>query len=339
MILVTGGTGMVGAHVLFACAKKKLPTLALFRTKKHIQKVEAFFKLLAPENPEYFKLIEWQEADLTEVTKLDKLFTKATVVYHCAAKVSHAQYHTEKLIKTNIEGTANAVNFALKHKVKKFAFVSSIASLGVEATVPFVNEDHLWNSGELHTPYAYSKYGAELEVWRGSQEGLDVVIVNPGIILGSHFWNRSSGTLIKRVAKGMLFYPTGNAGIVAIEDVVNVLIKLMESSIKNERFILVSENLKYKELIEKIALGLNSKKPKFALTNCLLYLLYILDKIAHAIGLKKSFLNRATIESLCSQQQYDGSKIMRTLDFTYQDSKLTFKKISENFKAYSRFNS
>jgi nucleoside-diphosphate-sugar epimerase len=334
MILVTGGTGMVGAHVLFALAKKNLPSLALFRTNERIQKVANLFKILAPENPEYFDLIEWHNTDLNDLLKLEEAFEKATYVYHCAAKVSFAQYHTEKLNKTNIEGTANVVNLSLKYKVKKFAFVSSIASLGVEDTIPLVNESHLWNPAKLHTPYAYSKYGAELEVWRGSQEGLDVVVVNPGIILGSHFWERSSGTLIKRAAKGMLFYPTGNSAIVALEDVVKALVMLMESPVKNERFILISQNLKYRELIEKIATGVKSKKPTFALSKSILYLLYILDKTAYALGLKKSFLNRATIENLCSIQQFDGSKIENVLNFTYQDISSTFNKINQDFNTY-----
>ena len=334
MILVTGGTGMVGAHVLFALAKKNLPTLALYRTEERLQKVVNLFKLLAPDNPNYFNQIKWHKADLNDFLKLEEIFTKVTLVYHCAAKVSFAQYHLEKLNKTNIDGTANIINLALKYKIKKVAFVSSIASLGVENTVTLVNENHLWNSSLLHTPYAYSKYGAELEVWRGSQEGLDVVIVNPGIILGSHFWERSSGTLIRRAASGMLFYPTGNAGIVAVEDVVKALLMLMDSSVKNERFILTSKNMKYRELIEKIAIGVGSKKPKFALSKTLLYLLYILDKTAFALGLKKSFLNRATIDSLCSQQRYDGSKIERVLNFTYQDVCSTFSKINQDFKTY-----
>jgi len=332
MILITGGTGMVGAHLLLACAKKNLPIIALFREKKNINKVSALFRLLAPENPEFFNLIEWQQANLNDIVKLDKIFKNITYVYHCAAKVSYAQYHNEKLIKTNIEGTANTINLALKHNIKKFVFVSSIASLGAESSVSIVNEDHHWNSNEIHTPYAYSKYGAELEVWRGAQEGLDVVIANPGVILGSHFWDQSSGILIKKLSKGVIFYPTGNIAIVALEDVVKILIKLMESSIKNERFILVSKNLKYKNLIEKIAIDLSSKKPFFALSKPLLHILLTIDKIGCALGLKKGFLNRATIKSLCSQQHYDGTKIERILDFTYQDTELTFKKIKEDLK-------
>ena len=333
MILVTGGTGMIGAHVLLVFAKDKLDTLALYRWTSSIDKVADFFKLMAPKNPEYFNSIQWHQSDLNDLVQLEKIFPKVTEVYHCAAKVSFAQYHTDKLIKTNIEGTANLVNLAIKYKIKKFGYLSSVAALGVESAVKLVNEEHLWNSSEIHTPYAYSKYGAELEVWRGSQEGLEVIIVNPGIVLGSHFWNRSSGTLIKRISRGMNFYPTGNAGIVAVDDVVDILIRLMKSTIKNERFILVAENLKFKDLIQQIAVALEVKTAKIPLSKPLLYLLYILDKVAYALGLKKSFLNQATIQSLCSPQKYDGSKIERSLDFKYQSTTETIEGIATEFRS------
>tara|TARA_X000000950_G_scaffold282563_1_gene381637 strand:+ start:818 stop:1825 length:1008 start_codon:yes stop_codon:yes gene_type:complete len=331
MILVTGGTGMIGAHLLLACAKDKLSTLALYRWESSIEKVAEFFKVMAPKNPEYFDSIQWHQSDLTDLVQLEKIFPNVTEVYHCAAKVSFAQYHTEKLIKTNIEGTANLVNLALKYKIRKFGYLSSVTALGVESAVKLVNEEHLWNSNEIHTPYAYSKYGAELEVWRGSQEGLEVVIVNPGIVLGSPFLNRSSGTLIKRIAKGMNFYPIGNAGIVDVDDVVDVLVGLMKSSIKNQRFILVAENIKYKDLIQRMAKALEVKSAKLALSKPLLYSLYILDKIAYALGLKKSFLNQATIKSLCSLQKYDGSKIERSLDFNYKSTTETIEEIAAEY--------
>jgi len=333
MILVSGATGMVGSHVLFACAQKNLPLIALYRREESVQKIEQLFKTLAPKHPEYFSRIRWEQVELNDIIGLDSLFKHVKQVYHCAAKISFAQFQQEKLNKTNIEGTANMVNLALKYQVDKFAYVSSIAALGVEQTIPLVNEDHHWNSDQNHTTYAHSKYGAELEVWRASQEGLNVVIVNPGLILGSHFWERSSGTLIRRIAKGLRFYPIGSVGIVALEDVVNPLILLMESNIKNERFILVSENLKYKDLLGKIAKSLNKKPPKFPLTKGLLYTLYVLDKILYALGIKKSFLSQAFVQSLCSHQKYDGSKIEKKLAFSYQDTKITLEKISKDYKA------
>jgi dihydroflavonol-4-reductase len=333
MILVTGGTGMVGAHVLLACVKENSSVIALYREESKIQKVAQLFKIKAPNHRDYFDKIQWFQSDLNDLVNLEEIVEKTTHIYHCAAKVSFAQHHSQKLLKTNIEGTANLVNLAIKYKVKKFAFVSSIAALGVESTVNLVNEEHLWNSDELHTPYAYSKYGAELEVWRGSQEGLDVVIVNPGLILGSHFWKQSSGALIGRIAKGMAFYPTGNAAVVALDDVVSVLYKLMNSSIKNERFILVSKNMSYKNLIEKLAEQLGVNSPKIPLSKFLLYLLFLMDRIAHVFGLKKPFLNLATIKSLSSTQKYDGNKIEKRLDFTYQDLTQTFFQTTQDYKS------
>jgi nucleoside-diphosphate-sugar epimerase len=330
MVLVTGGTGMLGAHVLFECVKKK-PAAAIYRRLESIKKVENLFKKLAPDNPEYFESIIWKQAELNDINALNEAFKGIDFVYHCAAKVSLAEFHIKKLIKTNIEGTANVVNIAIKHKVKKLAYVSSIAAIGAETQINLVNEDHSWSNSNNHSAYAHSKYGAELEVWRASQEGLPVVIINPGVILGSFFWERSSGMIIKRVAKGLTFYPTGNVSVVGIEDVVTVLINLMESDIKNERFILVSDNLSQKELVQKIANKLNRKPPKIPLKKWMLILLYITEKVFNLIFLKKNFLSIPLIESLCSLQYYDGSKINSYMNFSYCDFDKTLKKISANY--------
>jgi len=330
MVLVTGGTGMLGAHVLFECVKKN-PTVAIYRKIRSIKKVENLFKKLAPNNPEYFKSIIWKQAELNDINALNEAFNGIDFVYHCAAKVSFTESHLKKLIKTNVEGTANIVNIAIKNKVKKLAYVSSISAIGADTQINKVNEDHSWSNSNNHSAYARSKYGAELEVWRASQEGLSVVIINPGVILGSFFGDRSSGMIIKRVAKGLIFYPTGNISVVDLEDVVSVLINLMESKIKNERFILVSENLSQKELVQKIAIKLNRKLPKIALRKWILILIYITERVFNLFILKKNLLSIPVIESLCSLRYYDGSKINSYMSFSYCNIDNTLKKISDNY--------
>ena len=331
MILVTGGTGMVGAHLLLACAKKKQSVRATYRREEHLEKIRALFQKLAPEDPECFDRVEWVKTHLNDLRNLDLAFEGVTQVYHCAAKVSMAQYHKEKLFKTNIEGTANIVNLSLKHKVKKLGYVSSIAALGAGKEVKTVDENHFWSSTENHTAYAYSKYGAELEVWRGAQEGLEVIIVNPGVILGAHFWSRSSGTIFQRVASGLHFYPTGKTGVVSLEDVVKSLVLLMESQIKNERFILVSENIKQKILLDKIATALKKKKPFFPLWKGGLIFLFILEKTMDVLGLKKNYLSLSLIDSLCGEQRYDGTKISKQISFTYSDTDEAIVNITEHY--------
>ncbi len=328
MILVTGGTGMVGAHVLFECVKRNHETRALYRRKEGLEKIKKLFLILAPEQPNLFDKIEWVQTDLNDLYNLENAFRQVAYVYHCAAKVSFAQFHEEKLLKTNVEGTANVVNLCLKYGVKKLAYVSSIASLGAEKSIKLIDETHSWSNTQDHTPYAYSKYGAELEVWRASQEGLDVVIINPGIILGAHFWHRSSGTIIDRVGKGLSYYIPGKTAVVALEDVVNVLILLMESSIKNERFILVSETIPQKVLLDKIADALNKKRPYLPLSKTLLLLLFIFEKTLNVLMLKKNFLSLSLIETLYNDQEYDGSKITSALSFKYTDTDTIIKKIA-----------
>ena len=331
MILVTGGTGMVGAHLLLACVKKKHLTRATYRYSESLEKVRTLFEKLAPEDPQCFDRVDWVQTHLNDLPKLDQAFEGVTQVYHCAAKVSLAQFHKEKLNKTNIEGTANIVNLCLKHKVKKLGYVSSIAALGVEKEVTLVNENHLWSTNQNHTAYAYSKYGAELEVWRGSQEGLEVIIVNPGVILGAHFWNRSSGLIFQKIGSGLNFYPTGTTAVVALEDVVTSLLLLMESQIKNERFILVSENMKQKVLLDKIASAFKKKKPYFPLGKGLLIFLFIIEKSLEVLGLRKSFLSLSLIETLCGDQEYDGAKITQLTDFKYSHTDKTITAISKHY--------
>ena len=162
-------------------------------------------------------------------------------VYHCAALISFDTKDYYKLRKINIEGTANIVNLCITHKVKKLCYVSSIAALGNTLDQSIITEETHWNTEADNSVYAISKYGAEIEVWRGAQEGLNSVIVNPGVILGPGFWHSGSGVLFKKVYKGLSHYVTGTTGYVDVIDVVEIMTQLIHSDINNQRYIIVSE--------------------------------------------------------------------------------------------------
>lgn len=116
MILVTGGTGMVGAHLLLACVKKKHLTRATYRYSESLEKVRTLFEKLAPEDPQCFDRVDWVQTHLNDLPKLDQAFEGVTQVYHCAAKVSLAQFHKEKLTPSKIvfwPSFSKVSNFAL----------------------------------------------------------------------------------------------------------------------------------------------------------------------------------------------------------------------------------
>src|SRR5690606_38359872 len=87
------------------------------------------------------------------------------------------------LNEVNVEGTANVVNVMLQKKINKLVYISSVAALARSAEALVIDENEKWTSSPLNTPYGISKYLAELEVWRGAQEGLEVMIFNPSVLM------------------------------------------------------------------------------------------------------------------------------------------------------------
>ena len=225
MILVTGATGLVGSHLLVKLLQENEVVKALYRSEKQIEKVRHVFAFY--NKMELFDKIKWVKGDVTDIPTLEKAFENVTHIYHCAALVSFEPKDEENLRKINIEGTANIVNCCIDFKVKKLCHVSSIAALGdKKAYESDSTEETEWNFEKSHSDYALSKYGAEMEVFRGHQEGLEVVIVNPGVIFGYGFPKRGSDVIIQSVRRGTSFYTKGFVGIVFVDDVFLFLVYL-----------------------------------------------------------------------------------------------------------------
>lgn len=331
MILVTGGTGLVGAHLLYFLIKDGQKVRAIHRKNSTIQAVEQVFNYYTKEASALFKKIEWVEANLIDIPALEKAFEGITYVYHAAAYVSFDPANFEKLKKSNGEGTANIVNLCLHFKIKKLCHVSSIATLGREGVRP-VNEDMFWNPDANNSVYAISKYAAEMEVWRGVQEGLDSVIINPGVILGSGFWNKGTGVLFQKVFNGLSYYTPGEMGFVDVIDVVKCAIGLMNSTIKNERFIVVSKNMSYKELFSKIAISFGKNPPKKELKPWMLHLAMRIDALKSVLGLGKRQLFKSTVQAVFVKTHFDASKIKEALDYQFIPMDETIATVVKNFK-------
>uniref|UniRef100_UPI00404B6D37 NAD-dependent epimerase/dehydratase family protein n=1 Tax=Flavobacterium sp. TaxID=239 RepID=UPI00404B6D37 len=316
MILVTGATGLVGSHLLINLLQEEKEVKALYRNDKKIEAVKNVFKYKSVMH--LFEKIIWTKGDVTDIPSLNDAFEDVTYVYHCAALISFEPKDEEILRKTNIEGTANVVNCCIDFKVKKLCHVSSIAALGdTKENENIITEETEWNPEKLHGDYAISKYGAEMEVWRGFQEGLEVVIVNPGVIFGYGFPNQGSGVLINKVKNGLLFYTKGKTGVIAVEDVVNCMTLLMNSSTNGKKFCLVAENMKFNEVLFILANGLQVKKPKFYANQYLTGLAWRLDWLFTKIIRKKRGFTRANAISAHSNDSYDNSSIKREIPYDF----------------------
>ena len=307
MILVTGATGFVGRNLILYLSKKSDHLIGQFRREVKLEDTKNFF--ISNNKEEIFNKIIWRKADITNFSEVQSLFDKVVEVYHCAAYVSMALYKTNYLNLVNITGTKYIVNNCISKKIRKLCFISSIAAIG-ESGDEEITEETDWNTEIEKTPYSYSKYSSEMEVWRASQEGVPVVIVNPGIIIGNN------SQIQKIIRRKFNFYTSGKSGFVTIEDVVEATIRLMREKIKNERFILVSENISFKNFVKHIST--NNKNYSIHIPKAILYLIWVIESFLSHLRLRNKFLTRALIKSLYRKNHYNGNKICKYLkNFQY----------------------
>lgn len=314
MILVTGATGFIGSHLMCHLAQKDIFPVALFRHESNKNKVRGLFEAQFSDAEKRFEKIIWRKADFRDFSSLNSAFEGITKVYHCAGYISLAHKDANKLLEINEKGSAYLVDLCLTYRIEKLVYVSSIAALGNDPTTAIIDENTPWDNNNDKTPYAYSKYGGEIEVWRGMQEGLNAVIVNPGIVLGT---DSPISKILDRYKKGLRWFTPGSNGYVGIRDVIEVMDQLMNSKINGERFILVAENWTGKAIAQQMLRVGNRNKDVIWIPKGLLYLLWVLEHLLQTLGVRKRFLTRAMISSLFEKKEIDGKKIKSFIDFEY----------------------
>lgn len=320
MILVTGGTGFLGSHLIRALVATGKPVRALYRQQP------------SPRLQDISDKIEWVPGDILDIFTLEDALAGVTHVYHCAAMVSFQAADKDRLLKINVEGTANVVNMALDAGVKKLLYVSSVAAIGRARDNAAVNEECEWQDSKNNSRYSISKFQGEMEVWRGIAEGLDAVIVNPSIILGAGFWDDGSGALLKNAWKEFPYYTEGVNGFVDVEDVVKAMIQLMDSDINAERFILSADNWGYQRLFTTMAHALGKKPPHIAAKPWMAEVVWRLEKVKGMVTGKHPLVTKETARTAQMKVNYENTKVLNALPgFQFRSLEDTIKQIAAAF--------
>ncbi len=325
MIFVTGGTGLLGSHLLFQLASQGNSIRAIYRNFDHISRVQKLFDFYnSNESKRLFNQIEWVVCDVLDVVTLEEVMTGCEQVYHCAATVSFRKKDFHSMMKINREGTANLVNVALTLSVQKFCFVSSTSAVAKNELKPHlpIVESNKWVQSNQTSGYALSKYSAEKEVWRGIEEGLNAVIINPSVIIGAWSWNESSMTIFKTIANGFKFYTNGSNAFVDARDVAKSMVLLMDSNISNERFLCIGTNIYFKELFDLIALALNQKPPSIQAGLFLSHLARIADAFK-SLFTGSRVLTKESVRSAHTHTSFDNSKLLAAIDLEFTPLKET----------------
>jgi len=318
MIVVTGGTGLLGGHLLLKLAEEKTAVRVIIRKGTDPKKVFAIWKHYPVDPQSLLSRFEWFEADLNNKAEIPNAFENATQVYHCAALVSFGYGHRQIMWETNVDATANIVTYLQELSGVKMVHVSSIAAIGPIMSNGQYNEQSGWPV-KCKSMYEKTKTRGELEVWRGVTEGLNAVIVNPSIILGPAKWNTSTARIFDVIFKGLWFYTRGINGYVDARDVADAMILLMESQISGERFILNACNISFFDLFNKISVALHVKPPKIVANPFMTSLAWQAEFIRRLITGGEPVITRISMRSAHAKQYYSAAKIGSQLPFTFRD--------------------
>jgi nucleoside-diphosphate-sugar epimerase len=332
MILVTGGTGLLGAHVLFRLLQEETPVRALHRTAASLAMVKDIFGHYTDNPAALIERIHWVQGDILDIPALERALEGVTEVYHVAAAVSFDPKDREWMDKVNVEGTANVVNLCLDQARVRLCHVSSVAAIGRTEKQDTISEATEWKPSSRNSNYGVSKHKAEMEVWRGIAEGLEAVIVNPCIILGPGNWNQSSAALFTKVWNGLPYYTQGVNAMVDARDVAEVMVQLMKKRISGERYIVAADNFPLRQIFDGIADGLGKKRATLKASPALMAVAWRLEKLRCLVMRTKPFITRETANSAIHVSRYDNSKLLKALpEFRYRPIETTITEVSAMF--------
>ena len=318
MILVTGGSGLIGSHLISFLLKEGKRVRGLYRHNH---------PAIADNN------LEWFQGDILDVLDVEAALEDITQVYHCAAMVSFNPKDKRKLFQTNVEGTANIVNASIDAGIEKLVHVSSVAALGRFSEDKSIDESTKWDEKTGGSVYAKTKYLSEMEVWRGIGEGLNAVIVNPTIILGSSDWDKGSAAIFKSAYNEFPWFTNGVTGFVDVVDVVKAMVLLMDSNITGERFILNGDNIGYREIFTQIARQFGKKPPYKEVTKTIASLVWRMEAIKEFFTKKKPLLTKETAHTAQTKVHFDNSKLLKALPaFSYSPIDTTIRRVCGELK-------
>lgn len=319
LVLVTGATGMLGNAILHKLLEKNIYQLrATFRT----------------DHPETTS-VEWVSCDLLDIEETENAVKNVDFIIHAAAMISYAKKDNASLIRNNINSTANLINAALSTKrIQKFLHISSVAAIGGDPK-ELITEKFVWNEKAHHSAYAISKFGAEMEVWRGAAEDLNISIFNPSIILGCGDWHKGSSAIFKSLYDGLKWYSMGEHGYVDVWDVADYVCNSIENKATDgQRIILNGVNISYQELFNKISRGFQKPAPTKKVTPLLAAVVWRVKAIKSLLTGKSSMITKESAQIALEKIRYDNSKSLQIdSHFKYHKIDDTIQRVCQEYTA------
>ncbi|NTV03166.1 MAG: SDR family oxidoreductase [Chlorobiaceae bacterium] len=323
-ILITGATGYLGAQLVFGLLRKFGDGVAC-RVTVRAGSDAGFLKGLP---------VEIVMADMLDPHAVAEAVQGAEAVFHCAGLIAYTSNYRDRLYETNVLGTRNVVDACLAGGVRRLVATSSIAAVGMPGHLDgsrASNESSAFSEWQRRNPYMESKHLAELECRRGAAEGLDVVMVNPGVVVGKGEGKdapgSSSNEVLRMIYRGALpFCPDGGTGFVDVRDVAEALIAAWEHGHAGERYIIVGENISFRDLFARIAAlpGSSAKRPVMV-SGALATAAGIGGELWSWLSGRPSFISIESMRQASRQAEYSNRRSVQELGIGYRPFEETLK--------------
>jgi nucleoside-diphosphate-sugar epimerase len=302
-ILVTGGTGFIGSHLVDTLVANGEQVKVLVRETSNV----AHLKDLG---------VELVVGDLTDPECVDSAMKGSNYVCHLATAPDWSP--KKEHWNTNYYGTLNMFESALKRGVQRFVYCSTAGVLGFADKVPL--DENCSHLPSPYSPYAITKCEAEKEARAYYRKGLPVAIMRPAQVYGP----RDSGTMglgIKWVQRG--FFPLIGGGKallqpIYVQDVVDAIILAMEvdKALGQTYNIAGEEILSFKEFFSIITNTVDTNSRQLNLPRRVAWILgYLFEAKTRLFG-GYAFLTRFRVECATRNMIYDISKAKEELGFT-----------------------
>jgi dihydroflavonol-4-reductase len=307
MIAVTGANGLLGSFIIRDLIGKQEPFVA-------IKRKESDTSLLGDVSDQ----VEWRSADVLDPVALEEALQDVTAVIHAAAVVSFNPAREKEVYNINVSGTRNVVNACLSKNIRRLVHISSVAALGRQKGQELIDEENKWSASSLNSRYGESKYFGEIEVFRGQEEGLETVIVNPSVILAPADWLKSSAQLFKYVWDEKRYYIDANLNYVDVRDVTKVVMHLVNSPVQGQRFIASAGAIPFLDFFTLVAKKFGKKPPSVKLDPATLNLAAAIEVMRSKLLGKEPLLTKETARLAGTRFAYRNEKIRKTLNFEFQ---------------------
>lgn len=240
--LVTGATGFVGSHVARRLVASGETVRALARPGSRRQALDGV-------------AVEWVEGDLRDEASLARALAGVNRVYHVAADYRLWARNPQEIYDSNVKGTKNLLAAALRARVERFVYTSTVATIAVPRGNALPDETNRASVDEMIGNYKKSKLLAEQEALRAAHEGLPVVIVNPTTPVGPGDWKPTpTGRIVLDFLLGkMPAYVDTGLNFAPVEDIAIGHQLAAQHGRIGERYLLGGRNMTLKELLDALA--------------------------------------------------------------------------------------